>query len=253
MRRVYRRDCRCPSKWQDDVRKALPKYHDFMAAAAAFEKLALNSVERRAGFSAYAPQVLVVKNGKVQFPAIWGKQKEIIARMSCRKCVYCEGPINAPRAAHVEHFRPKSLFPLGAYEWRNYFLGCPGCNGAKSDKWPERGGYIRPDAGDPSLQFVFFEDGKVHAKRAVGAAERMLQDFDLNRKWLVYRRKRDIGKMLKLLDVAVHFLKEGDRDVAGRLARTLLHVNDAPDSAYSVALTQCFRRAWKRASSDGAL
>ena len=35
-------------------------------------------------------------------------------------------------------------------EWTNYFLGCPGCNGAKSDKWPKRSGYIRPDRGDPA-------------------------------------------------------------------------------------------------------
>jgi uncharacterized protein (TIGR02646 family) len=207
----------------------------------------VNSVVRRAGFSKFAPQVLVVKNGKAQFPAIWGKQKEIIAAMSWRKCVYCEGAINAPRAAHVDHFQPKALFPSLAYEWTNYFLGCPGCNGAKSDKWPKRGGYIRPDRGDPGRHLVFFEDGCVKPARAGSSAERMLEDFDLNREWLVDPRKRNINNMLRLLDEAVRLLKKGHGREARRLARVLLTTIDVPDDAYSVALTQCFWRAWKRA------
>jgi uncharacterized protein (TIGR02646 family) len=253
VRRVYRKNCPCPAAWHDGVRKALPDYAEFLRCATAFEKLGVSSVKRRGGFSAFAPQVLVVKNGKVQFPAIWGKQKEIIAEMSCRKCVYCEGPINAPRAAHVEHFQPKALFPSLAYEWTNYFLGCPGCNGAKGDKWPERGGYIRPDRGDPSRHFVFFEDGSVKAAKKGGAAERMLEDFDLKRKWLVYPRRRNIANMLALLDGAVRLLKKGHGREARRLARVLLATIDVPDGAYSAALTQCFWRAWKRACPGGGL
>ena len=88
----------------------------------------INSPKRRKGFAAFAPHVPV--------PALWGRHKEVIAAMSAHKCAYCEGPINALRASHVEHFKPKSLFPLLAYEWTNYFLGCPGCNGAKSASGP---------------------------------------------------------------------------------------------------------------------
>lgn len=195
------------------------------------------------GFSAFAPQVLV----KAQFPAIWGKQKESIAALSHRKCAYCEGPINAPRAAHVEHFNPKALFPSLAYEWTNYFLGCPGCNGAKSDKWPERGGYPRPDRGDPTRHFVFAEDGTVTAKRPRSSAERMLKDFDLYREWLSDERKQNIEKMLKLLNEAVGLFEDGHEKQGRRLAKTLLGTIDAPETAYSVALTQCFWRAWERA------
>jgi uncharacterized protein (TIGR02646 family) len=221
------------------VRKALPDYREFLRHAAAFERLGINSGRRRAGFSTFAPHI--------QFPAIWGRQKEIIAAMSRRKCVYCEGSINAPRAAHVEHFKPKSLFPTLAYEWTNYFLGCPGCNGAKSDKWPERGGYVRPDQGDPSRHFFFAEDGSVKAVTSRSAAERTVKDFDLDRNWLADQRKQNIQKMLNLLNEALRLFTEGHKGQARRLARTLLGTIDSPEAAYSVALTQCFWRAWKGA------
>jgi len=223
--------------------KAFPDYRKFLQRAAAFERLGLNSAKRRSGFSAFAPET--------EFPAIWGKQKELIAAMSHRKCVYCEGPINAPRAAHVEHFKPKSLFPSLAYEWANYFLGCPGCNVAKSDKWPARGGYIRPDRGDPGRNFVFAEDGTVEAAVSNGRAERMLRDFDLKRRWLSDQRQHNIQTMLKLLEEAAQLLREGHEAPARRLARTLLETVDAPEAAYSVALTQCFWRAWNHACPGG--
>ena len=159
------------------MERSLPAPAEFRRQAIAFQKLGLNSPKRRKGFAAFAPHVPV--------PALWGRHKEVIAAMSAHKCAYCEGPINALRASHVEHFKPKSLFPLLAYEWTNYFLGCPGCNGAKGAKWPERGGYLRPDRGDPSSHFVFEADGTARAARARSAADLMLTDFDLNRKWLV--------------------------------------------------------------------
>ena len=247
MRRVYRRNCACPGTWLDSVQKALPDYQEFLRQAAAFERLGLNSRERRSGFSTFAPHVLAQKAGKAKFPAIWGKQKEIVAGMSHRKCVYCEVPINARRAAHVEHFKPKALFPSLAYEWTNYFLGCPGCNGAKGDKWPKRGGYVRPDKGDPGRHFVFSEDGDVQAVKPNSSAARMVEDFDLKRTWLADERKQNVDKMLKLLNEAVRLHKEGHEDQAQSLARTLLGAINTPEAAYSAALTQCFWRAWKRA------
>jgi uncharacterized protein (TIGR02646 family) len=166
--------------------------------------------------------------------------------MSHRKCVYCEWPINAPRAAHVEHFRPKALFPSLAYAWTNYFLGCPGCNGAKGDRWPKRGGYIRPDQGDPSRHFVFADDGTVAAVRPRSAAERMLQDFDLKRRWLTDERKFHIEGMLRLVGDAVQFYRNGDKAQAMALGARILRNLSDPRTAYSTALTQCFWRAWKR-------
>jgi hypothetical protein len=139
------------------------------------------------------------------------------------------------------------LFPLLTYEWTNYFLGCPGCNGAKGAKWPKRGGYLRPDRGDPSSHFVFEADGTAKAVMARSAADLMLTDFDLNRRWLVDRRRFNIEATLRMLDDAICLHREGTRAAAKRLAKTILLNATAPAAAYSAAMEQFFWRAWKRA------
>ena len=248
MRRVHRKDSPCPSTWAASITKALPDHAAFQRCAAAFERLQINSTARRLGFATHSPHVLKKgKSGKPKFPDVWGRHKEIIAAMSCRKCVYCEGKINAPRAADIEHYQPKALFPLLAYEWNNFFLGCKGCNGAKHDKWPKRGGYIRPDKGDPSREFLFIEDGTVKAKKKNSAAGRMLEDFDLYREWLTDERKQNIENMLLSLKQAIELHRAGHLKPAKRLARVLLKIIEKPDSVYSVALKQCFLRAWESA------
>jgi hypothetical protein len=75
----------------------------------------------------------------------------------------------------------------------------------------------------------------------------MLKDFDLYREWLSDERKQNIEKMLKLLNEAVGLFEDGHEKQGRRLAKTLLGTIDAPETAYSVALTQCFWRAWERA------
>ena len=70
----------------------------FLRRAAAFERLDLNSARPRAGFSAFAQDVLPKeRSGTRDFPAVWRKQKELIAALSYPKCVYCEMPIGAAR------------------------------------------------------------------------------------------------------------------------------------------------------------
>ena len=240
MRRVDRNLCPRPRNWDDRVQRALRDFAEFRERAIAFEDLPLNSARRREGFAAF-----LGRPGSACFPAVWGRHKETIATMSAHKCVYCEGPINSLRASHVEHFKPKSIFPLLAYQWTNYFLGCPGCNGAKGDKWPKRGGYLRPDRGDPRGHFVFEMDGMARAAKARSAADLMLTDFELNRRWLVDRRRFNIEAMTRLLDSLIRLHRDGAGIAAKRLAKTILQNVTAPAAAYSAALEQCFWRAWK--------
>src|SRR5207248_8708076 len=116
-----------------------------------------------------------------------------------------------------------------------------------SDKVPRRGCYIRPDRGYPSRHFLFAEDGKVRASR--NAAKYTIADLELNRRWLADERKQNIDTMLALLNEAVRLCQEGHPEPARRLARTLLRSIDAPRKAYSIALSQCFWRAWKKANA----
>jgi hypothetical protein len=78
----------------------------------------------------------------------------------------------------VEHFKPKSLFPSIADDWDNYFLACNGCNGAKLDKWPEAGDFVRPDQGQPATLFEFDDRGGMEALRSESEAQRTVDDFE---------------------------------------------------------------------------
>jgi uncharacterized protein (TIGR02646 family) len=244
--RLDRTKVRILAKWSQHVEKALPDLNAFRAKAGAFENLDIDDPVRRKGFTGYGGDVLPKKRGGAcYFKAIWGKAKRALAAMSYQKCAYCETPINAERSGQVEHFKPKSLFPLLAYEWDNYFLGCGGCNGAKSDKWPAGGvGYVRPDEGDPFSLFRFLEDGTMEAVEPAGAAKHTVEDMDLNREWLCRLRARIIAETLAdLKDLMTEAeIPEGARE---RLARKMYARLLNPGLAYSAAVRQCFERVWR--------
>lgn len=251
---------RPPAKWAEGVQKAFPDFAAFVARAAAFEALPLSDPVRKGGFRAYdgscPVQTLPKKTKKgteCEFKAIWGRCKEALAEMSHRKCSYCESPIEGKRTAAVEHYRPKSIFPSVAYEWDNYFLGCGGCNGAKLDKWPEDGrSYIRPDAGEPSIHFLFLEDGSMMPALEGGEEELTVADLDMDRKWLRGHRATLIRKALEDLR---GFLAEEEipTEVRARLARDFIARHQDPKLPYVAAVSQCLRRAWNEAFPGVAL
>jgi uncharacterized protein (TIGR02646 family) len=170
-----------PANWQEQVHKKLPNPEAYTRKAREFESLPISDNRRRAGFTTYAPEVLPKSLGKAIFPAVWRSDKRVknaFDAWSQGKCAYCESLINASRSQQVEHFKPKSLFPSLAYDWANYFLACNGCNGAKLDKWPKAGDYIRPDRGQPETLFVFDERGAMKAVEADSEAQRTVDDFE---------------------------------------------------------------------------
>jgi uncharacterized protein (TIGR02646 family) len=63
-----------------------------------------------------------------------------------QKCAFCEAPLLGDR--EVEHFRPKTRYPLAAFIWRNLFLICGGCNQKKGSE--THSGCLKPDREDPA-------------------------------------------------------------------------------------------------------
>jgi uncharacterized protein (TIGR02646 family) len=251
MRRLDRAGCVPPADWQAVVKKGLKAAAAFFQAeAAAFEALPLNDPQRRGGFTGRAVKGLPRKQGRAFFPTTWGKAKDAIEKVSHRKCAYCETPINAQRSGQVEHFKPKALFPTLAYVWDNYFLACGGCNGPKSDKWPKAGTYVRPDQGAPEGRFTFTQDGKVKAAPGDADASSTVRDFDMNQKWLVGLRRKTISKELELLQDLVEASHGGDEVRAAMIwvaRQEWKRLEQDPELPYTVAMRQCFRRAWKQA------
>jgi len=84
--------------------------------------------------------------------------KDCLVKMFHGKCAYCESQIRHIDYGHIEHYRPKSIFPELTYSWSNLLLACGVCNGKahKGDKFPqnhEGGPLINPGFDDPDAHF----------------------------------------------------------------------------------------------------
>ncbi len=235
-----------PARWGGDVEAKLPDAAAFSSRAEAFELLDLSSEERRGGFAGFAPEVLPKVGKKKDFPPVWRKRKYVkqaLREMSKGHCAYCQFDHTGGAWGEVEHFRPKSLFPTLAYDWHNYFFSCAICNNTKWNKWPPAGGYVRPDEDDPSVRFAFHENGGIEGAPGDEEAKLTITDFGLDRKDLVEGRETRISYALQSVRATLEMegLTVGQKR---RLVRARLPADLSP---FSVAVSQCIRRAWEAA------
>lgn len=192
MRQLRRSDIEEPSGWDEAVTNGLKDRDSFERKARTFERLALASDIRQEGFKRYAPEELSGQSDP-RFKSIWTGHKPVktaLHNWTEGKCAYCEKQIERDRLTQVEHFKPKSLFPSKAYDFRNYFPACGGCNGLKSNKWPSSGSYVRPDRRGVEKLFEFQDDGSVHNPTGRVDVASTIKDFGLDRRTL--RRERRI-------------------------------------------------------------
>jgi uncharacterized protein (TIGR02646 family) len=87
------------------------------------------------------------------------KMTSILGEEENAHCSFCDGfPIQPVSANSIEHFRPKSLFPLLAYAWENLFYCCSKCQESKLEDFDER--LLKPDVLDYSFEYYFQYDSK---------------------------------------------------------------------------------------------
>ncbi|MBU3700293.1 MAG: TIGR02646 family protein [Candidatus Kapabacteria bacterium] len=102
---------------------------------------------------------------------IWAK----LEPMQGNRCAYCETNLRTNKR-HIEHFRQRSSYPEGAFEWENLFGSCD--RGDSCGKHKDRiGSYtndhlIKPDAEDPEQFLIFTSTGAVRALHALAERER---------------------------------------------------------------------------------
>ena len=87
---------------------------------------------------------------------VWNKPfiRDALLLMSQYKCCYCERKIGAGTAEmHIDHFRPKSLYPQGVVEWENLLPSCADCNRSKQAFNPEKEPMVNPCEDDPRQLF----------------------------------------------------------------------------------------------------
>lgn len=101
---------------------------------------------------------LIDKSGaKIPTTGTYSNWKPQLAFEGGSRCVYCcipESKFGGSRNFHVEHYKPKSLFPKLTNDYGNLFYACGICNIFKSDHWPsghQVGDYTSAAYPDPSL------------------------------------------------------------------------------------------------------
>lgn len=73
------------------------------------------------------------------------------------RCMFCNGN----EASNVEHFRPKSIFPLEAMAWENFLWVCSICNQWKGNRFPpdtEPGPSLINPTVEDAWEFFFVDE-----------------------------------------------------------------------------------------------
>lgn len=97
------------------------------------------------------------KNNK---DAVWNRSyiRSALLEMSNAKCCYCECKVGAgEREMHVDHFKPKSIYPDLVVKWENLLPSCPHCNKEKSSHDTGVEPIVNPSEDDPR-EFFYLKD-----------------------------------------------------------------------------------------------
>ena len=97
------------------------------------------------------------KNNK---DAVWNRSyiRSALLEMSNAKCCYCECKVGAgEREMHVDHFKPKSIYPDLVVKWENLLPYCPHCNKEKSSHDTGAEPIVNPSEDDPR-EFFYLKD-----------------------------------------------------------------------------------------------
>jgi uncharacterized protein (TIGR02646 family) len=94
-----------------------------------------------------------------------------LAEMTQNHCSFCDAyPLGRRLKQTIEHFQPKTQFPLIAYQWENLFLGCYHCQASKGEIYkPE---LLKPDEDDYDFDEYFdinFDTGEIIPNQSKGS------------------------------------------------------------------------------------
>jgi len=115
------------------------------------------------------------------------------------KCMYCESPIAAVASEHIEHYKPKSIYPELTFEWTNLGLSCPKCNINKGNVFDEKCMFINPYIDYPENHFISLGTIICHIPNDKRAKLTELH-LQLNRPKLMEARKERIDAIRPLIE-----------------------------------------------------
>jgi uncharacterized protein (TIGR02646 family) len=127
----------------------------------------------------------------------------LLQTMTAEHCAYCDGyPFGMSRET-IDHFRPKSKFPLLAYQWENLFLCCDRCQTIKGEQFDIL--LLKPDEEDYFFENYFiinYKEGSISPNPMVNneaqiRAKKTIELLKLNDKNLCENRKRALREFKK--------------------------------------------------------
>lgn len=142
---------------------------------------------------------------KVTDPSLDGRHhnnpnvKEHVRQEAQFKCVYCaihENSLGGVQVFHVDHYRPKSIFPALETTLDNFYYSCPICNRFKSNDWPADPDTTHsfscyPDPSGVDYNILFEVDTVSGLISGVFIASKyMVEKLYFNRPQLILERKK---------------------------------------------------------------
>ena len=145
---------------------------------------------------------------------------EALWEMQYQKCCYCETrlPQGGP-GAHVDHFRPKSMYARLKNAWHNLLLACGTCNLRKGNKFPVSAAndplLFDPtdENSDPEDHLEFFVDtddemfGLLRERNGSVHGRSTIDTLDLGNSFHVRKRR---SRMIELMKYYLEILAAGD-------------------------------------------
>jgi uncharacterized protein (TIGR02646 family) len=134
---------------------------------------------------------------RIEFSARpWLAAKPLLTEIQHNKCAYCESPIGITDLGTIERFRPRSKYPLLAYDWNNLLVSCNLCSRNKRDTFPVADDdspiLLDPTVDDP-VHFIRFNEKGI-ASSSDSRGEITIKTLGLNRASLVSERAEAIRK-----------------------------------------------------------
>lgn len=141
--------------------------------------------------------------------ALKSRMKEGLLKEQGFICCYCEIRIN-DNNSHIEHFRPRSLFPEDLADYNNLLCSCqknppkgePKHCGNKKGNWYEKDLIISPLEKNCEERFRYTFDGRINpADENDDAARETIERLGLNVKKLTDSRKMILEPFIEELNI----------------------------------------------------
>lgn len=177
--------------------------------------------------------------------------KDILASEGFSQCVYCaikDHRLGGIRHFHVEHYRPKSLFPELKNTITNLYYACPICNVLKSDDWFDITDDLKdhqyPDPSTFNYNDLFDVDNNGELKSNNNCGEYIINKLALNRRQLLIDRnfsllllgyKAIVNEFRNIRDELINNGSNEARDLLSKLVQANDVVIDKKDKMYESA------------------